>query len=495
MGKIQDQKPGQCKYKVDHHQCEDDAQDGHEFCLFHRTDRTPEEDQEFVRKVHGKLIELQLASEDDQKSGNTCRFWGYQFPPGFDLFVKCNIDGHIECRHAHFAGDADFRDSEIKGYVDFEHAVIDGKLDFWHAKIGGRAIFKHIHVGGDVSFRDAEIGFNIGRGGADFSQSVMGGQADFEAVRVSGSALFYDVKIAKGLNFSHTEVDGPVSFARAPEIGGDATFSCAHIRGGLGFNSVVLHGNFFGPTTVGGELTLQMTKVGGGLYLIGTRIEGSCDLVEAQVAGDTSVRLSQFRSPVDFSRASFSGAVRIEGTSLPPSGDFVGLSAPQGRAASLCRFAKQVSLNMGRSAEAGDWYYQERRHSLYAKVALNKKWIGKVWSALWPVNLWQLGMGLVWGWAERPGNVVITSVLVILAFAGVYSCTGGLEGAAGPDSAACGFLDAVYVSALTFSTYGFGEFGTIPAHNVRYMIACEALLGAVLIAMFIVALARRYGRG
>lgn len=96
-----------------------------------------------------------------------------------------------------------------------------------------------------------------------------------------------------------------------------------------------------------------------------------------------------------------------------------------------------------------NWIAAHRRHRrvqvLYAILSI---------MALHVAQIWIFGLAL-WGLLRWPA-------------------TGGLLGADAPD-----LLECVYLSAITFSTIGFGDLA--PAGAIRFLSATEALAGFVLI--------------
>ena len=54
------------------------------------------------------------------------------------------------------------------------------------------------------------------------------------------------------------------------------------------------------------------------------------------------------------------------------------------------------------------------------------------------------------------------------------------------------FRDSMYYSVITFTTVGYGDFR--PQGRLRGVAACEALLGAIMIALVTVIFARKYLR-
>lgn len=90
------------------------------------------------------------------------------------------------------------------------------------------------------------------------------------------------------------------------------------------------------------------------------------------------------------------------------------------------------------------------------------------------------------GYGEKPLRVVFVGALVILLYAALFACRQALT--------ASGFWNALYFSVTTFTTVGYGD--VIPKAHFRLMAASEALLGVVLVGLFLFTLSRRaVGRG
>ena len=58
-----------------------------------------------------------------------------------------------------------------------------------------------------------------------------------------------------------------------------------------------------------------------------------------------------------------------------------------------------------------------------------------------------------------------------------------------------GFGPSLYFSLVTFSTLGYGDWQPKAGSSVSYLAAAEATTGAFLMALFVVAVAKRWGRG
>ena len=132
-----------------------------------------------------------------------------------------------------------------------------------------------------------------------------------------------------------------------------------------------------------------------------------------------------------------------------------------------------------------------------------KKWIISVFS------------NMIYGYGERPWNVVKTALAIIIIFAlsfsligigtpeiielkgtGIYQNSGNIV-----DLASKGFLknneirnfpDCLYFSLITFTTLGYGDFRPLGGLG-RILAGSEAFIGAFMMALFVYTFARRTG--
>jgi len=95
---------------------------------------------------------------------------------------------------------------------------------------------------------------------------------------------------------------------------------------------------------------------------------------------------------------------------------------------------------------------------------------------------------LLFGYGEKPLRPLGAGAIVIVLCATIFCLAHGMHGVDNPSS----FWNALYFSIVTFTTLGYGDITAIP--NMRWLAAAEAIAGAALMSLFIVALARKFSR-
>ncbi len=84
-------------------------------------------------------------------------------------------------------------------------------------------------------------------------------------------------------------------------------------------------------------------------------------------------------------------------------------------------------------------------------------------------------------YGESPLRVLLTTVVIILAYAFVFQITGTVGSSS--------FRTCLYFSIVTFTTVGYGDVTPIPAH--RLLAASEAFVGAFMLSFFVVVMSRK----
>ncbi|KYK37051.1 MAG: hypothetical protein AYK19_07575 [Theionarchaea archaeon DG-70-1] len=144
------------------------------------------------------------------------------------------------------------------------------------------------------------------------------------------------------------------------------------------------------------------------------------------------------------------------------------------------RNLKQNMQRHGDYSKAGEFFYREME--MKRKGAEKKR-----------DRLWFLLYYLLAGYGERPQRTLFMSVLAVLAFALLYLVLGCLQYAAINPCFLQKIIDAFYFSFVTFTTLGLGDIR--PATTMgKALICCEAVIGAFLIALFVVVFVRKMAR-
>jgi hypothetical protein len=262
---------------------------------------------------------------------------------------------------------------------------------------------------------------------------------------------------------------------------------------------------------------------------------GAClhaaDLSCAELSGahlaDADLRLARLESNVRLQGADLTGA-RLAGATISPQADLDGVTwwppdarrwvarvlhagvppmlveeAEAGIAGSrlrvcerLYRQIKRAYQNAGQYDEAGVFFVRE--------MECKRKQLPR-WRGLW-YNL----LHFVSDYFENPRRVAIIGAAVILLFTWLHAWQ-GVHLAPLPDSGAEGlavagpgltwptleglepFGRARYFSAITFTATGYGDY--VPSERLgQFFAAAESLIGVFLMAMFLVCLARKFGR-
>lgn len=190
------------------------------------------------------------------------------------------------------------------------------------------------------------------------------------------------------------------------------------------------------------------------------------------------------------------------------------------------RVAKQSATNRGDYTLAGKYHYAEGSIQCWNKLISGaqllwpfsrpRKPIQGAWDAFWAVGEFLFGR-LLFGYGERIRGILITAFLVIFGWASAY-CIWGIQtvgksaeaityrwswthwfgGEVEPVAKAVesgvthNFWDSLYFSIVTFTTLGYGDMR--PIGGMRVFAASEALIGAFLMALFVVAMARKFTR-
>jgi len=387
---------------------------------------------------------------------------------GDALFWLCRV-GHLYLQDAQIRGNLNFDNAEAES-VALKRAQIEGNASFQLCKVGD-VYLQDAQIRGNLSFDNAEL-----KGSASLSDTVIDGKATFTRMTSGGSLLLHGVAVHKAMNLLRANVGGSIHFGDA-RIHGDLVLQEASIA----------HRVRLDLRELGGKLCCMDCAVGTSLWMPAT---------------DVAVRAANFDGCSAKHLNLKNGTPRILGWGKARCGvridDNVG-------AVSFWRFAQRTYINEGKRQQADISFYFERvarwkelrsvvtrDRAKPAKRALARttRW--------WYCFLWLLDVVFL-RWTTAYGaslaRLIGTWFFVIGGFGIVYSLAPRLIA----QQECCiwtlrNWINGIHYSATTFATLGLGDFTPGPSSLGKALTSLEALLGAILIALTVLVIGRRFMR-
>jgi len=478
------------------YRCRVPSEPGSDYCIFHQ--RGPKDVKRFNAAVQAQLNEERFTATRNPPFS----FVGYSFPRGVlavknweackreeaclpDVirnlsFSEAFIDGDLFLSGAKIEGQADLRQAQVQRNfiftdasaesVTLQRVQIEGNAWFQLCRVG-RAFLAGAHIRGDLAFDDAKVGVIVSLDG-----TVVNGKATFTETTIGGSLLLHGVTVNKGMNLLRANVGGSIHF-------GDA-----RIHGGL-----VLQ-----EATIAHRLRLNFQELGGKLSCMDCAIGTSLWMPPPDVA----VRAANFDGCTAKHLNLEVGTPRILGWGKARCGVRIDDKAS---AVSFWRFAQRTYVNEGKRQQADVSFYFERIarwKELRSVVARDRAKPAKRALARttrwWYCFLWLLDLVFL-RWTTAYGaslaHLVGTWFFVIGGFGVAYSLVPRLIGQHG----VCiwtlrNWINGIHYSVTTFATLGLGDFTPGPSWLGKALTSLEALLGAILIALAVLVIGRRFMR-
>ncbi|MBU7047983.1 MAG: pentapeptide repeat-containing protein [Theionarchaea archaeon] len=461
------------------YQCPEEAWvDSGKYCIFH--DPSSIKDTElFKRRLEGKL------------NNGDYNFQGYCFPEGW-RFRNKEFGRGADFRGAIFQEDsdfkevvflrADFRKTVFKGDVDFSKAIFEDyanfnesvfqnsnfretkfdysyfqratftSADFWRARFQRNSDFSDAH------FQNADFSRAIFEDYANFNRASFQLDADFWGA-ILQNANFSSATFQKNTDFRRTtfrNVDFKGTNFQEADFKG-VTFQNADFRGSTFHNKVeVLLKNIE-------KIDLRNTE-----FLFRSYITANLTEILFHRAFIENVAFIDCTWPDNY--------VIYEEKHMKDKG--INLSFNQ--LETIYRNLKQNIQDHGDYTIAGELYYRE----MEMKRKGSKKKKKRIWLEIYR---------LLAGYGEKPERTILSSFFTILLFALLYWVLGCLDYCRENTGNFEEIVYTLYFSFVTFTTLGLGDIKPL-THPGRILICCEAVIGAFLIALFVVVFARKMMR-
>jgi hypothetical protein len=455
-----------------------------------------------------------------------------------------------------FEGCADFKNATFKGYIGFRETTFEGGAYFWNTTFEGGAYFS------EATFkRNAGFGNAIFKRNAGFGNAIFKGKAGFWDATFKGYADFRETTFERYAYFWNTTFKGKAGFWDAT-FKRNAGFGGAIFKGNAGFGNATFEGyaGFWNVTFEGyagfSEVTFERYTDFRGVTFEGNagfRLKYLVKIIDFSEIRTFSgkklfIKIINRRGKINFSRAyleniyldielvegvliSFTNSMlkntRIERGQIEnhilqeEKEEFV-------RAREIYLLLKNNFHSIGRYDDASWAFEKEKemeRKSLsfrYYKKALKEeskiekhpilKWIKKGNLKKWIISGF---LNIVYGYGERPWNVVRAAIILIFVFALLFSIIGignpeiielkvtAIHQNSGnivnlafkgliKNSVIRNFPDSLYFSLITFTTLGYGDFRPLEGLG-RILAGSEAFIGAFMMALFVYTFARRTG--
>lgn len=434
-------------------------------------------------------------------------------------FRGTTFSGQASFTMATFNGKADFGGAKFLGHSSFGRSIFSNEAMFGEAVFSGEASFNRdifldqAFFGRATFFREALFGETIFTGEADFNNVTFSGEADFSRVNFKGNAYFIESNFEEKSNFRRTILSGEAIFRRAT-FTDQAFFIGSIFKDGGSFDDCTgLNG--LPPKMIFSDSRIQYVSFNN-VILNNIAFDGA--KMEFTYLADAKWGMKEkpgFRNLLPIENVDY---VMIEEHEVPDSKGEKRESALK-IAEGTYRRIKYSLTNEGAYEKAGIFFIRERemqrkilknsfkskekckiiqmkrfqddaltrQMSLLLFLLCLKEYLGpriKFWRETF--HYW-LG-----GYGERPVQVLSWSGIVIAIFSIIYYIADHflpLEGL----SPSMGSMNYLYFSVVTFTTLGFGDIW--PDHlYLRLITASEALIGAFLMAYFVVSWARKVMR-
>jgi len=416
-------------------------------------------------------------------------------------FGETTFQGYANFEGATFQGKAYFFETTFKGYANFKKTSFKGKADFWEATFQGYAKFEGATFQGAVIFLDTIFKGNTYFVGATFQEDVLCWKTIFK-----GNAYFLGATFHEDSNFLETTFQG------------DADFRVKNFVKGLTLTKFrLLSGKKLNLKVRNNIETISLERA----YLENTYLD--IELVEGVLIDFTDASLKNTKIKKDQienhilqeKKKKFYDAQEIY---LLLKNNFHSIGQYEDE-----RWACLKEKEMERKSYYSNVFTkntENKEEKNEKKCQKDKKLKDILYSNCRKIKefgkwIWSCFCNAIYGYGEKPWNVILSAGILIFVFAILFSFIGianpeiidlkgitvNLNNGNIVDSASKGLLknnvirnipDSLYFSLITFTTLGYGDFRPLEGLG-RILAGSEAFIGAFMMALFVYTFARRTG--
>jgi len=414
-----------------------------------------------------------------------------------------------------FVGDIDFKKDlniTVFGNANFRKTIFNGRATFKEATFKAGAYFAWTIFNGPSFFSNSTF-----EAGANFTGAIFKEHAFFSRANFKTATNFTGATFKENAYFTFTTFNGYAIFDKA-NFKGDVSFYLKNLLTYLSLNEAKVF--------PGKKLSIDVNNGKNNIYFKRAYLENAClnlelcedvfiDLTDTLLR-NTKIKKDQIKNHIfQEKEKNFSEAQEIY---LLLKNNFHSIGRYNDESWAFKKekdmerksyFIKAFMKNVESKEEKNEEKDQKVKK---LKVILYSNWMKIKEFGKW---LWSGFCNIIYGYGEKPWNVVISAGVIIIFSALLFSSIGisnpeiiDLKGITVNqntgnivDSASKGLLknnvirnfpDSLYFSLITFTTLGYGDFRPLEGIG-RILAGSEAFIGAFMMALFVYTFARRTG--
>ena len=443
--------------------CERQPYKESKFCIFHASaeEKTEEEFKNALIEYVDKIEE-----KDGDYDFEKFIFVGNIY---FKIYLNITVFKNAFFSGATFKGEANFSNVTFEGGTYFSGATFERKADFALATFEGIAFFS-----GATFERKADFAWVTFKGGTYFSGATFEVGANFKGAIFKGEANFELINLINVIILSWIKVFPGMT----------CLVSINNGRGKIYFKRAYLENTYLNIELVEG-VSIDFTDT----LLKNTKIQK--DKIENHILQEKEKKFSEAKEIFLLLKNNFHSIGRYDDES----------------------WAFKKEKDMERLSHSYPFYMKELKRKDKKEKFPILKWVKKGDLKKWIISSLS---NIIYGYGEKPWNVIFSALAIIIIFALLFSVTGignpkiiELQGKIHPipgtdmrlvskgvlqNTKIMRFSSSLYFSLITFTTLGYGDFRPLEGWG-RILAGSEAFIGAFMMALFVYTFARRTGGG